>query len=191
MSIGVKLRGMLRTALVSASAIVSGYTRVQVCALEREVLANVVLLLPPGYVARPRSGAPIMLLSRTGESDTLLGIGGAIGTEAQTDLSEGEYGLKSQHCMVLLRNDGLHITSDLDIWINGQNVHMSATTLAEIIATQITLGPAGAALRALLNDHALQVYNAHTHVDSTSRNTSTPTQQMAAGVDTTQTVTAH
>jgi phage gp45-like len=95
------------------NAIVGPRTLLVITGLDGEVIDTVEMLLPPGYSARPVSGADILMLQVLGSRDHMVAIGGdTAGADAISDLAPGEIGLRNGPRQIVLRVDHVEVTSD-------------------------------------------------------------------------------
>ena len=76
---------------------------------------TIVLLLPPGYSARPLKGSDLALLQVMNSGDHVVALGGALAGHVIADLDLGEFGLTDGTQMVVFRTDHLELTSPTKI----------------------------------------------------------------------------
>lgn len=107
-------------------------TLLQITGLEGEVKQLVELLLPPGYSARPLSGADVTVLQVLGSRDHLVGLGGdAAGQDAIADLAPGEFGLRhaGANAQMVFRNSGTHEITGAT-WLVTGDLHVTGAVIA-------------------------------------------------------------
>ncbi len=141
-----------------ATAVIAGRTIVQVSALDEDTHDSVELLLPPGYVAMPVSGSDVLELQIAGLASHKVAIGGDNTADSLTDLQAGECGLSNA--------------------ATGQQL-MLRVTGTELVSALLKWGPTRSALKRLVQEEFMALYNAHTH-DVSGSVTQVPNQLMTA-----------
>ena len=124
----------------ATSSRIGGRTKVNFQGLDNESGSNVELLLPPGYVARPRPGADHLLMQVNGQRDHKVLLGGDHAADLVANLAEGESGLSSGGQSLLLRL--------------GKTVSVSP---------MLAWGLTEAAVSRLVTEKFMALFNSHTH----------------------------
>jgi phage gp45-like len=103
-----QLRSMITMGKVAGTKI-GPHTLMQITGLDG-VSQQTVLLLPPGYSARPLPGSDLALLQVLGSGDHVIALGGAQENHVVADLAPGECGLTAFNNQLVMRTDHVEIT---------------------------------------------------------------------------------
>jgi phage gp45-like len=137
------------------AAVVKGRTLLQVTGLDQDTYNNVELLLPPGYVALPAAMSDIVIMQVGAFGSHKFCIAGDNTADAVTNLQSGDTGFS---------RGGL--TGQVFLLKNG---YMEAVT------PKLVWGPTEQALKRLVQEEFVALFNAHTHGEGP-----VPDQQMNA-----------
>ncbi len=107
---GAALRMLISRGKVTDTRIGSR-TLLQLTGLQGEIKQTVELLLPPGYVGRPTTGADLLIVQVLGQRDHLVALGGDATGITVTDLKPGEAGVRCGNNIVVVRQDKVEILS--------------------------------------------------------------------------------
>ena len=151
------IRNMILRAKVG-TAIVAGRTIVQLGGLDEDTHERVELLLPPGYVANPVVGSDILELQIAGFASHKVALGGDNTADSLVDLQPGESGLANG--------------------ARGQQIVLRVTG-TELVGALLQWGPTRDAMRRLVQEEFVALFNAHTH-NVSGGITEAPNQQMTA-----------
>jgi phage gp45-like len=105
-----QLRSMITMGKVAGTK-VGPHTLMQITGLDGVSQQTVLLLLPPGYSARPSPGSDLALLQVLGSGDHVIGLGGAQENHVIADLASGECGLWAFENQLVMRSDHLEVTT--------------------------------------------------------------------------------
>jgi hypothetical protein len=156
MSSNPAITGMVLRAKVVAAKIL-GRTLVQAKVLDEDSRDNVELLHPFGYVANPTEGSDTIELQIGGYASHKVQLGGDNVANALADLQPGEAGLSTLGQQIIIRVGGEELVTALLKW-----------------------GPSRDALKRLIHEDFMAIYNEHTHNDPQGGVSNPPNQPMTA-----------
>ena len=124
-----------------ANTAVGPRTLMQITGLDGVTQQVVELLLPPGYSARPLSGADILLLQVMGSGDHVVALGGDFAGNAIADLAAGEFGLSDGTQMVIFRvGNMIQMISPTKVRIESPILECTGQVIANCDGAAATLG---------------------------------------------------
>lgn len=157
------LLSMITRGKVSSSE-VTQRTVLQVTGLDNEAFAEVELLLPPGYVARPSKDADIIILQCNGTRDHKVAIAGDSAGQVQADLAEGEFGFMGFGASIIFRQGKLSVDATIPIEAKStEQVSLASTQAIALTAPVITSGAAGEAGQPVCLKDFFDWAASHTH----------------------------
>jgi hypothetical protein len=142
-----------------AGAIIAGRTLVQYTGLDEDVRDQVELLHPYGWVAMPTPGSDAIEFQVGANGSHKVVLGGDNTANTLADLLAGEAGGSAGGQQIMMRATGIELVSALLKW-----------------------GPARTALKRLVQEEFVALFNGHTHsgVATGDGNTGAPTTLMTA-----------
>jgi phage gp45-like len=156
-------------------------TIMQVTGLDNEAFGNletgeaVELLLPPGYVARPASGADIVILQCNGTRDHKVAIAGDTTGQVQADLAEGEFGFVGFGAAFIFRQGKLSVKATIPVDVEStEQVGITSEQMIALASPVITSGAAGAAGQPVCLKDFFDWAAAHTHPGTGAPSTAPP-----------------
>lgn len=156
-------------------------TVLQVDGLDDETFNGVELLLPPGMVARPASGADILILQCNGTRDHKVALAGDMAGQVQEDLAEGEFGFTGFGATMIFRKGKWSVTATIPLEVSStQEVSIASTQKIALSAPVITSGAAGVAgQKVCLEDFFLWAAT-HTHPETSGPSTPPPASGLSS-----------
>lgn len=138
-----RLASAIRSAVTRgkvAQSRVGPRTLLQITGLDGVTQQMVELLLPPGYSARPVSGADIALLQVLGSADHIVALGGDMVGNAIQDLAPGEFGLSDGAQMIVIRTDHIQLVSPTKVRVESPVFQCTGEITANCDGASVTLG---------------------------------------------------
>jgi len=133
-----QLRSMITMGKVAGTK-VGPHTLMQITGLDGVSQQTVLLLLPPGYSARPLPGSDLALLQVLGSGDHVIGLGGAQEGHAIADLVPGEIGLTDGTQMVILRTDHIQVVSPTKVRFECPRLECTGEIVARCDGNSVSL----------------------------------------------------